>query len=46
MTAQMYRDEVLDLIVTPYAGAVGEGFIFVHTLPGYVRLIWISNVLM
>ncbi len=27
MTAQMYRDEVLDSIVRPYAGAVGEGFI-------------------
>ncbi len=26
VTAQRYRDEVLDPIVKPYAGAVGEGF--------------------
>ncbi len=30
MTAERYRDEVLDPIVRPYAGAVGEGFILVH----------------
>ena len=30
MTAQRYRDEVLDPIVRPYAGAVGERFILMH----------------
>lgn len=30
MTAQRYRDEVLAPVVVPYAGAVGENFIFMH----------------
>ena len=30
MTAQRYRDEVLEPIVRQYAGAVGEGFILMH----------------
>ena len=30
MTAQRYRNEVLDPIVRLYAGAIGEGFILMH----------------
>lgn len=30
MTAQRYRDEVLAPVVVPYAGAVGESFMFMH----------------
>ncbi len=51
MTAQRYRDKVLDPIVRPYAGAVSEAFIVMHDnapsthcSDNYVSM-WISKIL-